>query len=68
MSRKHSTAMGVGTALAGAAVAAFLSMGTAHADDTLAPDGYTDLGGGGSLPESRRRRVAGRPVVREQSG
>jgi hypothetical protein len=32
MSRKDSTAMGVGAALAGAAVAAFVSMGTAHAD------------------------------------
>jgi hypothetical protein len=45
MSRKHSTAVGFGTAMAGAAVAAFLSMGTAHADDSLVPDGYQDLFG-----------------------
>jgi hypothetical protein len=46
MSRKDSTAMGVGAALAGAAVAAFVSMGTAHADlDALTPDGYSDLFG-----------------------
>jgi hypothetical protein len=41
MSRKHSTALGFGTAMAGAAVAAFVSMGTAHAD----ADGYEDLFG-----------------------
>jgi hypothetical protein len=45
MSRKHSTALGFGTAMAGAAVAAFIGIGTAHADDTLAPDGYSDLFG-----------------------
>jgi hypothetical protein len=48
MSRKHSTAMGVGAAVAGAAVATFLSLGTAPAalaDDSLAPDGYSDLFG-----------------------
>ena len=43
MSRKHSTAMGVGTALAGAAVAAFLGMGVAHADGDADP--YQDLFG-----------------------
>jgi hypothetical protein len=54
MSRKHSTALGIGAAMGGAAVAAFLSMGMgmAHADDTLTPDGYTDLLGGGSLPQA----------------
>jgi hypothetical protein len=31
MSRKHSTALGIGAALGGAAVASFLSMGTANA-------------------------------------
>jgi hypothetical protein len=41
MSRKHSTALGIGAALSGAAVATFLSMGTAHAD----ADGYEDLFG-----------------------
>lgn len=35
MSRKHSTALGVGAAVGGAAVAMFLSMGTAHADITI---------------------------------
>ena len=35
MSRKHSTALGVGAAIGGAAVAMFLSMGTAHADITI---------------------------------
>jgi hypothetical protein len=45
MSRKNSTGFGVGAAVAGAAVAAFLSMGTAHADDSLVPDGYSDLYG-----------------------
>ena len=50
MSRKHSTALGVGAAAAGAAVAAFISMGTAHADDTLTPDGYSDLFGATGTP------------------
>jgi hypothetical protein len=45
MSRKHSTAFGIGTAVAGAAVAAFIGMGTAQADDSLVPDGYQDLFG-----------------------
>jgi hypothetical protein len=45
MSRKHSTALGIGAAFGGAAVATFLSMGTAHADDSLAPDGFSDLFG-----------------------
>jgi hypothetical protein len=45
MSRKHSTAFGIGAAMSGAAVAAFLSIGTAHADDTAVPDGYSDLFG-----------------------
>lgn len=46
MSRKHSTALGFGTALAGAAVAAFIGMGTANATgDDLTPDGYSDLFG-----------------------
>jgi hypothetical protein len=46
MSRKHSTALGVGAAVAGAAVAAFLGMGTAYAEggDGI-PDGYSDLFG-----------------------
>jgi hypothetical protein len=52
MSRKHSTAIGIGTAMAGAAIAAFVGMGTAQADDTLTPDGYTDLLGGGNLPQA----------------
>jgi len=45
MSRKHSTALGIGAALGGAAVAAFFSMGTAQAlpGDF---DGYEDLFGG----------------------
>jgi hypothetical protein len=53
MSRKHSTATGVGAAVAGAAVAAFLSLGTAPAalaDDSLAPDGYSDLFGATGTP------------------
>ena len=45
MSRKHSTALGFGTAMAGAAVAAFIGMGTAHAVPGDA-DGYQDLFGG----------------------
>ncbi len=40
MSRKHSTAFGVGAAVAGAAIAAFVGMGTAHAD-TPFPDPYS---------------------------
>jgi hypothetical protein len=50
MSRKHSTAFGIGAATAGAAVAAFLSMGMAHADVVIPGtevdhDGYSDLFG-----------------------
>jgi hypothetical protein len=47
MSRKHSTAFGISAAMGGAAVAAFLSMGTAHAlpGDLLDHDGYSDLFG-----------------------
>jgi hypothetical protein len=47
MSRKHSTALSVGAALGGAAVATFLSMGTAHAvvGGLLDSDGYSDLYG-----------------------
>lgn len=41
MSRKQSTALGISAALGGAAVAAFVGMGTAHAD----ADGYEDLFG-----------------------
>jgi hypothetical protein len=41
MSRKHSTALGISAAMSGAAVAAFVSMGTAHAD----ADGYEDMFG-----------------------
>src|SRR5690349_12084473 len=44
MSRKHSTALGFGTAMAGAAVAAFISMGTANAVPGDA-DPYQDLFG-----------------------
>src|ERR1700730_2490186 len=50
MSRKHSTALGVGAAAAGAAGAAVISMGPAHADDTLTPDGYSDLFGAARTP------------------
>jgi hypothetical protein len=53
MSRKHSTALGISAAISGAAVAAFLGMGIAHADDSLTPDGYSDLlGNGPGLPQS----------------
>jgi hypothetical protein len=48
MSRNDSTALGVGAALAGAAVAAFVSMGTAHADPADYPvsnDGFEILFG-----------------------
>ena len=38
MSRKHSTALGIGAAMSGAAIATFLSMGIAHAT----PDGTED--------------------------
>jgi hypothetical protein len=42
MSRKHSTALGIGAALSGAAVATFLSMGTAQAqsDYPVGDDGF----------------------------
>jgi hypothetical protein len=49
MSRKNSTAVGIGAALSGAAVAMFIGMGTAHAappDGTLA-DPYVNLDNGG---------------------
>jgi hypothetical protein len=47
MSRKHSTALGIGAAMGGAAVAAFLSMGTAHAVDgyPVDDDGFQILFG-----------------------
>lgn len=47
MSRKHSTALSIGAALGGAAVATFLSMGTAHAVDgyPLDDDGFQILFG-----------------------
>ena len=48
MSRKYSTALGVGAAAAGAAVAAFISMGTAHAVGDA--DGYQDLFGAPGTP------------------
>jgi hypothetical protein len=50
MSQKNSTALAVGAAIGGAAVAAVLSMGTAHAVGDA--DGYTDLLGGGNLPQA----------------
>jgi hypothetical protein len=40
MSHKHSTA--IGTALGGAAIAAFVGMGTAHADPSVTVDPYFD--------------------------
>jgi hypothetical protein len=44
MSRKNSTARAVGIAISGAAIAAFVGMGTAHADDTVViPAGWEDL-------------------------
>jgi hypothetical protein len=54
MSRKHSTALGVGAAAAGAAVAAFISMGTAHAD----VDAYEDLFGGPGTPGLSPAQIA----------
>jgi hypothetical protein len=48
MSRKNSTAVGIGAAISGAAVAAFIGMGTAHADvpGTITdPFHNTDSGG-----------------------
>lgn len=45
MSRKHSTALGIGAAMTGAAVASFLSMGTAHADYPTSDDGFQILFG-----------------------
>jgi hypothetical protein len=45
MSRKHSTALGIGAALGGAAVATFLSMGTAQADYPTSDDGFQILFG-----------------------
>jgi hypothetical protein len=43
MSHKHSTA--IGAALGGAAIAAFIGMGTAHADPTVTVDAYSDSAG-----------------------
>jgi hypothetical protein len=45
MSRKHSTALGIGAAMAGTAVASFLSMGTAQADYPTSDDGFQILFG-----------------------
>jgi hypothetical protein len=48
MSRKNSTAIGIGTALSGAAIAMFIGMGTAHADvlgSETDPFQNTDTGG-----------------------
>jgi hypothetical protein len=42
--------LGVGTAVAGAAVAAFVGMGTAHADVVPDADGYSDLYGATGTP------------------
>lgn len=52
MSRKHSTALGIGAAMSGAAVAAFLSMGTAHAqsDYPVGFDGFEILFGAPGNP------------------
>jgi hypothetical protein len=53
MSRKNSTARAVGAAIGGAAVAAFIGMGTAHATtDVVVPDadGYSDLFGASGTP------------------
>ena len=58
MSRKHSTAFGLATAVGGAMAAAMLSMGTAHADtpvyvDTYSPpDPYDVLFGAEETPAS----------------
>jgi hypothetical protein len=55
MSRKNSTAVGIGAAISGAAVAAFIGMGTAHADPSGSidnpfvntdPGGFSELFGG----------------------
>lgn len=60
MSRKQFTALGISAAMSGAAVAAFLSMGTAHADTPIidvytSPDPYDVLFGaeGGTTPGSQ---------------
>lgn len=58
MSRTYSTrrsaVLGIGTIAGGALAAAFIGLGTAvaYADDALAPDGYSDLFGGGNLPQA----------------
>ena len=57
MSQKNSTALAVGAAIGGAAVAAFLSMGTAHAD-VLDTDGYSDLFGGAGTPGLTASQIA----------
>lgn len=46
MSHIKTTAAGVGATFVGAAVAAFIGMGSAYADDSLTPDPYEDLFGG----------------------
>jgi hypothetical protein len=46
MSHKHSTALGIGAAMSGAAVAAFIGMGTAHADVTVDPYDTSPLDAG----------------------
>ena len=50
MSQKNSTALAVGAAIGGAAVAAFLNMGTAHAVVGPDADGYSDLFGASGTP------------------
>jgi hypothetical protein len=50
MSQKNSTATAVAAAIGGAAVAAFLSMGTAHATPVPDADGYSDLYGATGTP------------------
>ena len=64
MSRKHSTALGIGAAMGGAAVAAFLSMGMAHADDLVVTppvdDGFQILFG---APGTLGRRPGRAPLT-----
>jgi hypothetical protein len=45
MSRKNSTVVGIGAAISGAAIAAFLSVGTAYADPAVTTDTYYDSAG-----------------------
>jgi hypothetical protein len=56
MSRKHSTALTISAAMGGAAVAAFLSMGTAHADPDADP--FEDLLGGPGTPGLSAAQIA----------